>query len=190
MKLIEIVKKRFISLGGVIFEGCSVSSISIYEDASVLQMAEGNILSSRLIIDAMGNFSPVVKQIRRGKKPDGVCLVVGSCARGFKDNSASDIIYSSSSVKKVGDSEAQYFWEAFPAGSGPMDRTTYMFTYVSPQPGSPKLEELLEDFWDLMPEYQGVSLDNLEILRVIYGIFPTYRDSPLPAEFDRILQVE
>lgn len=188
MKLIEIVKKRFISLGGVIFEGCSVSSISIYEDASVLQMAEGNILSSRLIIDAMGNFSPVVKQIRRGKKPDGVCLVVGSCARGFKDNSASDIIYSSSSVKKVGDSEAQYFWEAFPAGSGPMDRTTYMFTYVSPQPGSPKLEELLEDFWDLMPEYQGVSLDNLEILRVIYGIFPTYRDSPLPAAFDRILQ--
>ncbi|KAI5565618.1 hypothetical protein BDE02_14G134400 [Populus trichocarpa] len=188
VKLIEIVKKRFISLGGVIFEGCSVSSISIYEDASVLQMAEGNILSSRLIIDAMGNFSPVVKQIRRGKKPDGVCLVVGSCARGFKDNSASDIIYSSSSVKKVGDSEAQYFWEAFPAGSGPLDRTTYMFTYVSPQPGSPKLEELLEDFWDLMPEYQGVSLDNLEILRVIYGIFPTYRDSPLPAEFDRILQ--
>eukprot|EP00258_Populus_trichocarpa_P011911 XP_002321142.3 uncharacterized protein LOC7468518 [Populus trichocarpa] len=188
VKLIEIVKKRFISLGGVIFEGCSVSSISIYEDASVLQMAEGNILSSRLIIDAMGNFSPVVKQIRRGKKPDGVCLVVGSCARGFKDNSASDIIYSSSSVKKVGDSEAQYFWEAFPAGSGPLDRTTYMFTYVSPQPGSPKLEELLEDFWDLMPEYQGVSLDNLEILRVIYGIFPTYRDSPLPAAFDRILQ--
>ncbi|XP_011047214.1 PREDICTED: uncharacterized protein LOC105141639 isoform X2 [Populus euphratica] len=177
VKLIEIVKKRFISLGGVIFEGCSVSSISIYEDASVLQLAEGNILSSRLIIDAMGNFSPVVKQIRRGKKPDGVCLVVGSCARGFKDNSASDIIYSSSSVKK-----------AFPAGSGPLDRTTYMFTYVSPQPGSPKLEELLEDFWDLMPEYQGVSLDNLEILRVIYGIFPTYRDSPLPAAFDRILQ--
>ncbi|KAB5527650.1 hypothetical protein DKX38_021497 [Salix brachista] len=267
VKLIEIMKKRFISLGGVIFEGCSVSSISIYEDASVLKLSEGNILSSRLVIDAMGNFSPVVKQIRRGRKPDGVCLVVGSCARGFKDNSTSDIIYSSSSVKKVGDSEAQYFWEAFPAGSGPLDRTTYMFTYVSPQPGSPKLEELLEDFWDLMPEYQdcpnflvitiiatalerffacdegqashpslkhpteldsvgclsasgrvslqassskpflllfpawididkpgisrgrqGVSLDNLEILRVIYGIFPTYRDSPLPAAFDRILQ--
>jgi hypothetical protein len=48
----------------------------------------------------------------------------------------------------------KYFWQAFPAGSGPLDRTTYMFTYVSPQPGSPKLEELLEDFWDLMPEYQ------------------------------------
>ncbi|KAA3459183.1 Lycopene cyclase-type, FAD-binding protein [Gossypium australe] len=176
VKLIEIVKKRFVSFGGVIFEGCSVSSISIYEDAAILQLAEGNILSSRLIIDAMGNFSPVVKQIRGGRKPDGVCLVVGSCARGFKENSTSDVIYSSSSVKKVGNAEVQYFWEAFPAGSGPLDRTTYMFTYVNPQPTSPKLEELLEDYWDLMPKYQGVSMDSLEILRVIYGIFPTYRD--------------
>lgn len=46
--------------------------------------------------------------------------------------------------------------QAFPAGSGPMDRTTYMFTYVDPQPGCPKLEELLEDYWDLMPNYQVV----------------------------------
>lgn len=50
-------------------------------------------------------------QIRKGRKPDGVCLVVGSCARGFKDNSTSDVIYSSSSMKKIGDSKVQYFWE-------------------------------------------------------------------------------
>ncbi|KAL8457151.1 hypothetical protein ACS0TY_035118 [Phlomoides rotata] len=187
-KLIETVRKRFDGLGGVIFEGCSVSNISIYEDAAVLQLADGKILSSRLIIDAMGNFSPIVKQIRRGRRPDGVCLVVGSCCRGFKENTTSDVIYSSASVKSVGQSVAQYFWEAFPAGSGPLDRTTYMFTYLSPEPGSPLLEELLEDFWDLMPQYQSVSLADLEILRVIYGIFPTYRDSPLPASFDRVLQ--
>lgn len=48
--------------------------------------------------------------------------------------------------------------QAFPAGSGPTDRTTYMFTYVDPQPQSPKLEELLEEYWKLMPEYQ-VSLE-------------------------------
>ncbi|XP_019434098.1 PREDICTED: uncharacterized protein LOC109340810 isoform X1 [Lupinus angustifolius] len=188
VKLIEIVKERFISLGGEIFEGRSVSGIDVYEDVAVLKLSGDKILTSRLIVDAMGNFSPVVKQIRSGRKPDGVCLVVGTCARGFNNNSTSDVIYSSSSVKKVGNSNAQYFWEAFPTGSGPLDRTTYMFTYVDPQPGSPKLEELLEDFWDLMPEYQGVSLENLEILRVIYGIFPTYRDSPLPAAFNRVLQ--
>lgn len=33
-----------------------------------------------------------------------------------------------------------------------------------------------------------MSLDDLDVLRVIYGIFPTYRDSPLPAAFDRVLQ--
>ncbi|RXH90013.1 hypothetical protein DVH24_032370 [Malus domestica] len=176
-KLIEVVKNRFTSLGGVMFEGYSVSGVSIYEDAAVLQLNEEKILSSRLIIDAMGNFSPIVKQIRSGRKPDGVCVVVGSCARGFTNNSTSDVIYSSSLARKVGSSEAQLFWEAFPAGSGPTDRTTYMFTYLAPQPQSPKIEELLEEYWKLMPEYQEVSLDDLEIQRVLYGIFPTYRDS-------------
>ncbi|KAL6136935.1 hypothetical protein ACLB2K_062230 [Fragaria x ananassa] len=152
VKLIEIVKNRFISLGGVVLEGYSMSSISVYEDAALLQLSEGKILSSRLIIDAMGNSSPVVKQIRSGRKPDGVCLVVGSCARGFKNNSTSDVIYSSSSVKKVGASVAQFFWE---------------------------LVQALQI---------GVSLDELEIQRVLYGIFPTYRDSPLPAAFNRVLQ--
>lgn len=187
-KLIDIMRKRFDSFGGVIFEGCSVSSINIYQDIAVLQLQEGKILSASLIIDAMGNFSPILKQIRGGRKPDGVCLVVGSCCRGFKENSRSDVIYTSAEVKQIGNSEAQYFWEAFPAGSGPLDRTTYMFTYVDPQPNTPKLEDLLEDYWDLMPKYQEVSLDDLEILRVIYGIFPTYRDSPLPAAFNRVLQ--
>lgn len=29
----------------------------------------------------------------------------------------------------------QYFWEAFPSGSGPTDRTTYLFTYIDADPG-------------------------------------------------------
>ncbi|KAB2613570.1 hypothetical protein D8674_035886 [Pyrus ussuriensis x Pyrus communis] len=190
VKLIEVVKNRFTSLGGVMFEGCSVSGVSIYEDAAVLQLNEEKILSSRLIIDAMGNFSPIVKQIRSGRKPDGVCVVVGSCARGFTNNSTSDVIYSSSLARKVGSSEAQLFWEAFPAGSGPTDRTTYMFTYLAPQPQSPKIEELLEEYWKLMPEYQEVSLDDLEIQRVLYGIFLHIVTGkfPLPAAFNRVLQ--
>ncbi|CAL9106196.1 uncharacterized protein LOC135633698 isoform X1 [Musa acuminata AAA Group] len=187
--LVETVKRRFISLGGKVFEAKVVSSIHIYDDAAIVQLTNGEILSSHLIIDSMGNFSPIVKQIRSCRKPDGVCLVVGSCSRGFSENTSSDIIFSSSSVKKVQETPLQYFWEAFPAGTGPTDRTTYMFTYVEAKPGSPKLEHLLEDYWDLLPSYQGVPLEELEILRVIFGIFPTYRDSPLPAAFDRILQV-
>lgn len=145
-----------------------MSNIFVYEDAAVLKLSDGKILSSRLIIDAMGNFSPVVKQIRNGRQPDGVCLVVGSCCRGFKENYTSDVIFSSASVNTVGQSEVHYFWEAFPAGSGPLERTTYMFTYLFPEPECPKLEELLEDYWELMPKYQGVSLEDLEVLRVLW----------------------
>ncbi|KAL6596224.1 hypothetical protein ACP70R_047588 [Stipagrostis hirtigluma subsp. patula] len=175
-KLVEIMKERFISSGGAIFEGHSLSSISVHDDLAVVKLSDGDSLTCRLVIDAMGNFSPIVRQIRSGRKPDGVCLVVGACARGFDRNTTSDIIFSSSSVKRAGSSGVQLFWEAFPAGSGPTDRTTYMFTYVDPKFGGPKLEELLEVFWTLMPVYQDVILENLDIRRVIFGIFPTYRD--------------
>ncbi|CAN6471945.1 unnamed protein product [Victoria cruziana] len=188
-KLIEVVKQRFLDSGGAIYEGSSISTISVYDDAVLINFSEEEFLSARLLIDAMGNFSPIVKQVRSGKKPDGVCLVVGSCSRGFKNNNTSDVIFSSSSIKTIGKSKLQYFWEAFPAGSGPTDRTTYMFTYLDPKPGCPTLEQLLEDYWDLMPTYQGVDIEDLEILRVIFGIFPTYQDSPLQTPFNRILQV-
>ncbi|XP_031489938.1 uncharacterized protein LOC116257383 isoform X5 [Nymphaea colorata] len=189
-KLIEVVKQRFINSGGTIYEGSSISTISVYDDSVLINFSEAEFLSARLLVDAMGNFSPIVKQVRSGKKPDGVCLVVGSCSRGFKNNKTSDVIFSSSSIRTIGKSKLQYFWEAFPAGSGPRDRTTYMFTYLDPKPGCPTLEQLLEDYWDLMPTYQGEGIEDIEILRVIFGIFPTYRDSsPLQTPFSRILQV-
>lgn len=61
--LVETVKRRFISLGGKVFEAKVVSSIHIYDDAAIVQLTNGEILSSHLIIDSMGNFSPIVKQI-------------------------------------------------------------------------------------------------------------------------------
>ncbi|GJN03542.1 hypothetical protein PR202_ga20997 [Eleusine coracana subsp. coracana] len=143
-KLVEIMKGRFISSGGTIFEGESLSNISVHDDIAVIKLSDGGSLSCRLVIDAMGNFSPIVRQVLN--------------------------IF------------------AFPAGSGPTDRTTYMFTYVDPKFGGPKLEELLELFWDLMPSYQDVSLEDLDIRRVIYGIFPTFRDrhviSPIGCPID------
>ena len=39
----------------------------------------------------------------------------------------------------------------------------------------PSLEALLEDYWRLMPEYQNVKLEQLEVLRILFGFFPTYR---------------
>lgn len=40
-----------------------------------------------------------------------MCLVVGTCCRGFKENSTSDVIFSSATAKEVGQSLVQYFWE-------------------------------------------------------------------------------
>lgn len=110
------------------------------------QPQQPQVLTARLVLDAMGHASPVVQQVRWGQKPDGVCLVVGTCARGFDpaQNTTGDVIYtctpsqppaaaaaagsSSSGSGSATEAEAvtncQLFWEAFPAGSGPGDRTT------------------------------------------------------------------
>lgn len=87
-------------------------------------------VTTRLVVDCMGFGSPIVRQVRHGQKPDGVCLVVGSCARGFDEesNQSADLIFTTTDIRP--DFQGQYFWEAFPAGSGPVDRTTYMFTYM------------------------------------------------------------
>jgi hypothetical protein len=44
----------------------------------------------RLMLDCMGHVSPVVRQLRHGQKPDGVCLTVGAICRGFQNNTTSD----------------------------------------------------------------------------------------------------
>lgn len=53
----------------------------------------------------------------------------------------------------------------------------------------PSLEVLLERYFELLPEYQGVPLDRLRLKRVLFGAFPCYQDSPLLPAFDRVLQV-
>ena len=39
-------------------------------------------------------------------------------------------------------SSLQYFWEAFPAGSGKGDRTTYLFTYMDAKNERPSIAEV------------------------------------------------
>lgn len=49
---------------------------------------------------------------------------------------------------------------------------------------------MLDTYWERMPQYQNVDkLSSLQIKRVLFGLFPTYKSSPLPAGFDRLLQV-
>jgi 2-polyprenyl-6-methoxyphenol hydroxylase-like FAD-dependent oxidoreductase len=202
-RLVAAARRRFEAAGGLVLERAALQGAWVHPDGVTLRLAggggaEGGV-TAKLLVDAMGNASPIVRQVRHGAKPDGVCLVVGTCARGFDPaaNATGDVIYTAGPSEPPapaaggggGLSSLQQFWEAFPAGSGPGDRTTYMFTYLDAAPERPSLEAMLEHYWEAMPRYQGVALEALEVRRILFGVFSTYRDSPLPPAFDRVLAV-
>jgi flavin-dependent dehydrogenase len=198
-KLIEKCRKNFESNGGVVFEETSLNGVTINEEDKneCARLDIGSeTLEARLVVDAMGFGSPITLQARNGEKPDGVCVVVGTCAEGFDEakNDSADLIYTCTDIED----ERQYFWEAFPAELDRKNkssntsnvRTTYMFSYLDAKPERPSIARILDDYWNLMPKYQNLnSLDDVEFKRMLFGYFPTYRNSPLKAQFDRILQI-
>ncbi|KAG5188184.1 hypothetical protein JKP88DRAFT_193455, partial [Tribonema minus] len=153
--MVQRARARFEAAGGVVMEQAAISGVSVRPNGASVAVATGpadkpvtSNVTARLVLDCMGNGSPMVRQIRWGRKPDGMCLVVGCCARGFdpETNTSGDIIYANSPVLDKGDGVGvQYFWEAFPAGSGPGDRTIYMFQYLDADPKRPSLSNMLED---------------------------------------------
>ncbi|MBV6624693.1 MAG: FAD-binding oxidoreductase [Rivularia sp. (in: Bacteria)] len=176
--LLETLKQRFLQTGGKLYENTPFTEAVVHPDGVMVN----NKFKSRLLIDAMGNFSPITGQIRQGVKPDALCLVVGTCASGFPENHSGDLLLSFTEIKN----QCQYFWEAFPAQDG---RTTYMFTYMDAHPQHIGLEAFFEEYLRLMPEYQSVELQQLEFKRALFGFFPSYRQSPLKTPFPRILPI-
>ncbi|MBD2082511.1 FAD-dependent oxidoreductase [Leptolyngbya sp. FACHB-17] len=176
--LLETLKQLFLKNGGNLIENTPFESVQIHPNGVCINQS----LTAHLMLDAMGHFSPIVQQARQGKKPDGVCLVVGTCAKGFEQNEAGDLIASFTPIQK----QCQYFWEAFPARDG---RTTYLFTYLDADRDRFSLETLFDDYLKLLPEYQNIELEQLEFVRALFGIFPCYRESPLHLEWDRILPI-
>ncbi len=179
--LLETLKNNFISWGGKLLENTAFKGAIVNLDGVTIDLDEIKI-TSRLLIDAMGHFSPIVKQARRGEKPEGVCIVVGSCAKGYSNNITGDLIASFTPIQN----QCQYFWEAFPAQDG---RTTYMFSYLDAHRDRPSLEFFMEEYLRLLPEYQNIDLDRLQFLRILFGFFPSYRQSPLRLPWDRILPI-
>jgi lycopene cyclase CruP len=178
--LLDTLKSKFLEAGGQLLEKTAFAGAVIHPDGVHVEAAGG--LNTRLLIDAMGNFSPIVKQVRQGEKPEGVCLVVGSCAQGFTQNDTGDLIVSFTPIQN----QCQYFWEAFPARDG---RTTYLFSYLDAHPQRPSLGFFMEEYFRLLPDYQGVELSQLDFKRVLFGFFPSYKDSPIRMPWNRILPV-
>jgi len=194
--LLETLKNKFLQAGGKLFENTPFKSATIHPDGIELlgeiSLAEKTFnhppnlttksFKSKLLLDAMGHFSPIVQQARQGQKPDAVCLVVGTCAQGFTKNDTGDLFASFTPMQN----QCQYFWEAFPARDG---RTTYLFTYIDAHPERFSLETLFEEYLRLLPKYQNVELNQLKFQRALYGFFPCYRQSPLKMPWHRILPV-
>ena len=179
--LLERLKQKFIQAGGILLENTAFKSATVHPNGVVITAGEQSI-KARLLIDAMGHFSPIIKQVRKGTKPEAVCVVVGSCAQGYPQNDTGDLIYSFTPIIN----NCQYFWEAFPAQDG---RTTYMFSYLDANPKRPSLEYFMEEYLRLLPEYQNVELSQLDFQRFLFGFFPAYKNSPIKLPFDRILPV-
>ena len=179
--LLDTLKRKFLEQGGKLLENTPFKTATIHPDGVKIKAGEIDLKAS-LLIDAMGHFSPIVKQARQGKKPDGICVVVGSCAEGYTQNETGDLIYSFTPITN----QCQYFWEAFPARDG---RTTYMFSYLDAHPDRPSLEFFMDEYLRLLPEYQKIELEQLDFKRFLFGFFPAYRQSPLHLPFDRILPI-
>jgi flavin-dependent dehydrogenase len=203
--LLERVAQRFRENGGTILEETRLQGVVISERmGGALDLGqEEEPITSRLVLDCMGNASPISRQQRYGMKPDGVCAVVGCCAAGYdkETNLIGDIIYTDSEIVDKGENgKLQYFWEAFPVGIGRNGmepgtsdvKTTYMFTYMDADERRPSLETLMNDYWERLPTYQPSITDpekDLDVKRVLFAYFPTYRDSPLKPQWSRVLAV-
>ncbi len=88
---------------------------------------------------------------------------------GTDATAAGDVIYTNDPIQPASSvmPDLQCFWEAFPSGSGPTDRTTYMFTYVDAQPTRPSLLAMMEEYWKLMPKYQVTPLSTIPEAMVV-----------------------
>jgi lycopene cyclase CruP len=176
--LLETLKQKFLKVGGNLFEKTPFIDVVVHPNCVQVNQQ----FTARLLLDAMGHFSPITQQARQGKKPDALCLVVGSCAQGFPENTTGDLLLSFTNLQN----QCQYFWEAFPAKDG---RTTYLFTYLDAEPQRLTLENLFDEYLRLLPEYQGIEINQLKLQRALFGFFPTYRQSPLETPWNRILPI-
>jgi lycopene cyclase CruP len=179
--LLETLKQKFLAGGGHLFEQTAFGGAVVQPWGVTVQAGE-QTFTTRLLLDAMGHFSPMVQQARAGQPPDAVCLVVGSCATGFPNNDTGDLMVSLTPMQQ----QCQYFWEAFPARDG---RTTYLFTYLDAHPQRLSLADLFEDYLTLLPRYQSVELDQLQFKRALFGFFPCHQNSPVALPWNRILPV-
>ena len=77
-------RRRFEEQGGVVREHTACDGVVVGEKSAQVTLDE-EVITTRLVVDAMGNASPVARQCRReandgaDPRPSGICCVVGTC---------------------------------------------------------------------------------------------------------------
>jgi hypothetical protein len=71
--LIQKARARFESAGGTVLENTSITGITVRPNGAEISVASDVSLTARLVLDCMGNGSPLVRQMRWGRKPEGIC---------------------------------------------------------------------------------------------------------------------
>ena len=235
-RLLAAAATRFRGAGGVAFERATFAGATIGDDGvriEVTPSARGGAdvgdanrpnavagddalspspppptLTARLVVDAMGHWSPLAAQMRGPGKPASVCIMVGACydvcgggEEGKKEGDASTAADSASipsprldgdfltSVRHATPDGVQWFWETFPAAGGAA-RTAYMFCYADTLPDRPSLTSALDTFFTDLPLATGHGLHAICPRRVLFGAFPAHtKKAPLKPTHDRVLHV-
>ncbi|GMH71421.1 hypothetical protein TrST_g6007 [Triparma strigata] len=203
--LISAIRSNFESNGGVIHESTAVQNVTITPSAAVVR-SDDLTISSKLVVDCMGNGSPISKQIRGDEVANGVCIVVGTQAEGFKpEYMGADLIVSDDDIVELEQNAGerrQYFWESFPNING--KRTTYLFTYLDDDSRRDGVESVWNDYVARLPSYMkenhdgfgaGKSVEecmddgSFKPVKSFTGVFKTFKNSPIQMQHDRIVSV-
>ncbi|NJK33895.1 MAG: FAD-binding oxidoreductase [Oscillatoriales cyanobacterium SM2_2_1] len=185
--LLHTLKEKFLSAGGHLCEVTEFKHLAIHPNGVAVQTdsqakPRSAPLTGRLLLDAMGHFSPIARQARRGASPDGICWVVGGCAHGIPNCPHGDLFYTFSPCTGA----TQDFWEAFPARDG---RTTYLFRYGDLSRPDHTFAQMIADYTQALPGYQQVAGDRIKLHRLLMGFFPSFRDSPWRSPWPRVVPV-
>ena len=63
-------------------------------------MQERRQIRCEVVVDALGSFSPISAQARKGRKPDSVVMLVGACAQGLPATSSADLLWSFTPINR------------------------------------------------------------------------------------------
>lgn len=183
--LLAHCRRRFMELGGTIYEGRRF--LRCYQRtrgrvSAVVEVAGPGGLErygARLVVDAMGTISPIAWAVNQGGALQGVCPTVGTTARGFRrgegprevDPTMGEVLVTIADAQEG----RQLIWEGFPAGED--EYTVYLFYYDRVDPTRPQsLLDLFERYFTLLPTYKEAGPDFAH-LKPVYGFIPArYHD--------------